>query len=243
MRRLFLSLAVLALGVNASVQAADDVKDPTGTWQWEYDYGQGPIDNTLVVKNTDGKITGYYDNGTAKVDIAKGEFKDDKFTAAMTLELDGQELKVELEGEVTNDDLEGLITVDVGGEILEFDWEAKRGLVNADVVGTWELEINSPDGQVFTPTVIITEKDDKLTAKYDADDAGEFDVDRVEIKDGALEFDVTVELDGNELDLTFIGKARGETMTGDLEYDLAGTTGEAEFTGKRAEAKKEAAKE
>ncbi len=238
MQRRFLPLmAVLAFGLTASVQAADEVKDPTGTWMWEYDYGQGPIDSTLVLKNKDGKLTGYYDNGDAKVDITKGEFKDDKFTAEMILDMDGQELTVELKGEVSDDELEGLITVDIGGEILEFDWEAERGLLPADVVGTWELEINSPDGQVFTPKVTIEEKEGKLTGTYDSTEAGQFDLTEVEIEDGQLKFEVTVEIDGNELALDFEGHARGENLAGELEYEVAGQTGEAEFTGKRVKTK------
>lgn len=229
-------MAVLAFGLTNSVPAADEVKDPTGTWMWEYDYGQGPIENVLVLKNNDGKLTGYYDNGDAKADIKEGSFKDGKFTAKMDLEMDGQPLKVELGGEVTDDDLEGLITVDLGGEILEFDWEAERGLLAADVVGTWELKINSPDGQVFTPKLTIAEKEGKLSGTYDSSEAGKFDLEEVEIEDGELEFEVTVEFDGNELGLEFEARVRDDNLDGELEYDLAGQTGEVEFTGKRVKA-------
>ncbi|MCA9073656.1 MAG: hypothetical protein KDA93_01385 [Planctomycetaceae bacterium] len=239
----FVSLmAVLAFGLTANVQAADEIKDPTGTWMWEFDYGQGPVDNVLVLKNTDGKLTGHYDNGHAKADIKEGSFADGKFTAKMDLEVDGQPVKVEFEGEVTDDELEGQITADVGGELLEFDWEAERGLLTADVVGTWELTINGPDGQIYTPKVTIEEKDGKLSGIYDSTEAGKFDLEEVEIEDGELEFEVTVEFDGNELGLEFEAKVRGDKLDGELEYDLAGQTGEAEFTGKRvkAEAKAEA---
>ena len=112
------AIAVASLGITlTAVHAADEVKDPTGTWMWEYDYGQGPIDNVLVLTNKDGKLTGYYDNGDSKADITKGSFKDDKFNAEFTLELDGTEIQVKIEGEVTDDELEGVITADVGGEV------------------------------------------------------------------------------------------------------------------------------
>ena len=234
--RILSMMAALALGLTASVHAADEIKDPTGTWMWEYDYGQGPVSSTLVLKHAEGKVTGYYDNGSTKTDIKEGTFEDEKFLVEFPLEHDGLALQVKLDGEVTNDKLKGQINVDVGGEVLKFEWKAERGLLVSDVVGTWELTINSPDGQVFTPKVTIEEKEGKLTGVYDSVEVGEYDLTEVEIEDGKLEFEVTLEFDGNELELEFEGRARGEQLAGELEYDLAGQSGEAEFSGKRVQA-------
>jgi len=85
-------------------------------------------------------------------------------------------------------------------------------------VGTWTLTIDTPAG-TQEPTLTITGVEGDLTGAFGSP-AGEIDLTSVSFTDGALEFAVTIDFNGQALALNFSGTVDGDSMTGSFASDF-----------------------
>lgn len=234
-----MTLATAALCLVATPLAAQDTasatktSDPSGTYHWIQDYGQGETDHWLILKADGDKLTGSYMQGDyLTVPIEDGEIEDGKFEFELELEVDGTEVEVEVTGHVEGDKLVGVTEIDADGEVQEIDLEAQRKTRPEDVVGTWNLVIEA-EGQVFEPTAVVTLDGDELKIKYLTDEFGDHDAIDVKLADNKLQGKVAVEAPEGGITLTFITMPRGDKMTGEVEYELGDIVGSAEVEGER----------
>ncbi len=232
-----LSVSLLSPSVGAADAASGEKADPTGVWTWEADYGGGLVLSTLTIKADGDTLSGTYKNDKDTYPLKDVSCKGDKLLCAFFLPIDGEDTKIQLEGTIKGNELNGIITADVGGDSLEFDWKAERGLTAGQVVGVWKLRVVGDDGQVYTPTVKINEKDGKLGGTYVTTQIGSFSLKHVATKKDTLEFHTTIEFNGNELELKYSGRPEGKKLKGTLQYEIAGNTGEAKFEGELTPAK------
>lgn len=111
-------------------------------------------------------------------------------------------------------------------------WEAKRSIEMSDVVGTWDLEMETPEGEIHEPRLVIKKNGDEYTATWDGRELGEFPIKDMKTKDGKFMFTVTGEIEGNE----FVGKCvttpKGNKFKGNLELEVGGNTVEMPLAGK-----------
>ena len=54
----------------------------------------------------------------------------------------------------------------VGDQSWDLPWQPKRTVQMDDVVGTWEIYIESPDGTVFEPTMKISKNGNEYKSVY-----------------------------------------------------------------------------
>ena len=239
-RARFILLMVLCLtlamaGVTWADPASDSgqakTADPTGSWKWNVTFN----DNTseLMLKlNWDGKqLTGKYTAFDNTTDIEEGKMEGDQVSLVARPEFNGNKFDIHFAGKVEGDDINGKVKLDFGQGPQEFDWNPKRTVDVADVLGLWDLRLETPNG-VIEPHITITKDEKGLHGAYSSP-FGERDAKNVEFKDGQLSWEISGERDGNQFKVVYKGKPQGDTIKGTNEFDFGGNTGTAEFTGKR----------
>jgi hypothetical protein len=234
----YLSLLIIAISFSSAAAKEDDatkaaLADPTGTWKWQRAFNDNDVEFTLKL-NWDGKeLTGKYSAFNSTSDIERAKLEKDQISFVAQREFNGNEFEVKFDGKVQPDELNGTINVDFGDGPQEFEWTAKRAVETDDVVGVWDMRLESPDGGAITPRVTITKADgDKLEGRS-VSDFGEFDLKNIEIKDNAVSWEISREQDGRSFKVVYKGKPRGNTIEGETEYDFDGNKGTMKFTGKR----------
>jgi hypothetical protein len=218
-------------------------RDPSGTWNWERTFNDNKAEFTLKL-NWDGKrLAGKYSAFNRTTDIEDAKLEKDQISFLAKREFNGNKFEVKFNGKVEPENLVGKITVDFGNGPQDFDWNAKRSVSADDVVGVWDLRVESPGGAV-TPRLTITKtSEDKLQGSSESV-MGKFEAKNIELKDNTLTWQVIGEGPNGKIDIRYKGKPRGNTIEGENEFDFGGTKGKMKFTGTRTppEGKKEARK-
>jgi hypothetical protein len=109
------------------VVSGADKNDPTGTWKWKTKFGKNEVEQTLKLKNEDGKLTGTLVGGGGKAKdaaIEDGKFKDGEVSFSVTRERKGQKTTIKYSGKLSGDSIKGSIMFE--GKDDKVDWEAKR---------------------------------------------------------------------------------------------------------------------
>lgn len=223
----------------AANQAAAPV-DPSGSWAWERDFGGNSMRITLKLDWDGEKLTGEHEAFDQKNPIKDAKYDGGVLSFTVEPEFNGNSFAVEFEGKPTGDEIAGTIAADFNGDTREWDWSAKRYLAPADVVGVWNLEVETPRGRTFEPSVKIEEKDGELTAVYTSR-FGDQDAKYVKIEDGKLVFEVSGEGPRGSFKSVYTGSVRGGKIEGTNEFAFGDRTGEFEFTGEREKPSEEAA--
>ena len=105
---------------------------------------------------------------------------------------------------------------------------AEDSAAPADVAGKWNLEVVTDQGS-GTPTFTFEQDGEKLTGHY----SGFFGEAPVtgSIKGNAITFSIKVDVEGQNMVITYSGTVDGDSMKGTIKF---GDTGGATFTGNRA---------
>jgi len=235
-----LSLVSVICVAATVVSAEPDAKqvDPTGTWKWERTFGDTHLDYTLRLKlDKDGKVTGTYasrrnetEREPAKIEDAK--VHGDKLSFSITRSRNGREFTLMYEGTVSDEGLTGFTKVNFNGNPREFEWTAKRVVEIADVIGTWQLRFETPNGNVIEPTLKLSKDGKNLKGTF-VSRRGEREIKDIIIKENQLLFQFTFERNGNTSTIKFTGKPRGDSMKGTLESNFGGEARKTEVDGKR----------
>jgi hypothetical protein len=207
--------------------------DPTGTWKWEYEFNGNVVEFKLKL-NWDGKkLTGKYTAFDNTTDIEEAKLEKDQLSFVDNREFNGNEFVAEFEGKVKPDDIEGTVTVDLGDEPREFDWTPKRAVEIDDVVGTWDLRVETANG-VVEPKLTITKDGDKLSGKSISQVFGELEAENLQLKDNELSWEISGSNGGFDINVKYKGKPRGNTIEGTNTFSVGeGDSGTMKFTGKR----------
>jgi hypothetical protein len=249
-RRYFIMTACLAtwLLITRNTPAAEDnaaeppSANPSGSWKWAYTFNDNAAEFHLKL-DWDGKLlTGKYTAFDNTTDIEETKLEQDALSFIAKREFNGNEFVVRFNGKVEPDDIRGTVGVDFGDGPRDFDWHAKRVVDVDEVLGTWKLHLDTPNG-VIEPEITITKDGDKLHGDYSSP-FGEREAKNVTLKDNELSWEISSN-DNDEFDfhIVYRGKPRGNSIAGANEFDFGGNTGTMEFTGQRTppEEKKESA--
>ncbi len=239
-RNHLLTLATIAFGLFATpllaADAATKTADPSGTFYWSQDYGQGEADHWLVLKADGDKLTGSYISGGNTLAVKDGKIEDGKFSFKLELDVDGATVEVVTTGQIEGDKLTAVNQINLDGETQEVEMEAQRKTRPEDVVGTWNVTIEA-EGQSFLPVMKVAEKDGKLSVEYLTDEFGDHEAVDVKLADNKLAFTIAVESPDGALKLVFDTMPRGDKLTGEVQYEVGDITGSAEIEGEREAAK------
>ena len=224
---LFFSFLLIAAG---NLQA----QSPAGTWKWSTDM-QGQTINSVLHLEVDGEnVTGTYSDQNIEEEIEDGKLKDGKVSFNMITEVNGTDIYVEWEGKVGNDAIEGTVALEAGGQKMDgVDWKANRYVGTSEVAGTWNFVFTAADGNEYKPVLTVVDKGGKLSARFVGDDDEEAEVENLKLDDNTLSFDLTLDYNGSELELTYNCKPRGNEITGTIEYSVGGNTGDFEIKATR----------
>ncbi len=233
-----LGLQAVLVGV-ACAQPNDDEKktppvDPAGTWKWDYTINDNAAEFKLKLKwDDDTKLTGKYTSFDRTSDIEEVKFEKDQLSFISKREFEDRKFTVHFNGKVEADNITGTMSFDFDGDgPREFDWNPKRFVEIDDVLGTWELRVETPNG-VVEPQLTITAEGDELRGKSVSDTFGELEAKNVQLKENTLTWEVSVVNNGIEFNIKYTGKPRGNTIEGSNEFSVGENTGTMKFTGKR----------
>ncbi len=236
----FLVLAAESLLLGAEGDEKKVVKkvDPSGTWKWERTFNDNKREFVLRLRMDGDKITGTYKSRQQEIKIADVKMDGDKLSFQYKRDAGDRRFTANYRGKVSEDSIKGTIAFSSDRGDREFEWEAKRSTELIDVLGKWQLKIETQDGNVIEPSVTFSKEGEKIKGAY-VSRFGERDATKIKVKDNKLTFEIAGENDGNEFTVVYTGKPRGDSIKGKLAYDFSGNTGTIDFTGKRMREKKE----
>jgi hypothetical protein len=110
----------------AATAPADEKADPTGTWKWKTNVMGQEIESQLKLKRDGDKLTGMILGDDKEVKIEDGKFEKGEISFKALRTRMGQEVLAKYKGKLDGDTIKGKITVEVGGEGITLDWNAKR---------------------------------------------------------------------------------------------------------------------
>ena len=235
-----LAVCVCGLSVLATwsspVSAQEKKADPSGTWRWELELDDNVIKNVLKLDaDKDGKLTGTLEAMEQTLKVEDGKVDGDKVSFTVTVQME-QKVKVSFNGKQAGDALKGDISAKTDDGNHDFVWDAKRSVDAADVVGAWDLKIETSDGNTLKPTVTISQSGDALAGSYEHE-GKKLEAKELKVKDNHLTFEIDTELQGSQLHVEFRGRPYGSKLKGTLEYSINGDSGELDFTGMRKSTK------
>ena len=235
---LFLLTCQTVVCVAQDSTTASSVKNkanPAGTWRLEYDWSGYQVKDAFRLKRgKDNQLLGTLYRNDTKLDIQDGKIEGDSISFTVTAEYEGTEWVTKYAGKIDGDALEGTAVVTGNGQSLELPWTPKRSVEMEDVVGSWQLHIEAPDGNTFDPILKITKEGDKYASQYGlGEGTGELDVQKLRVEDNELRFSLDTEYNGAPLKLDYRGRPYGDEINGTIAYDTEGNTGEFPFTAKR----------
>jgi rhodanese-related sulfurtransferase len=137
------------------------------------------------------------------------------------------------QGKVSEDTIKGTIEFSSDRGSREFDWEAKRSTELADVLGKWKFKIETDDGNVLEPSIRFTKEGDKVQGAYVGLRDTQREATNIKVADNKLTFEISGENNGNPFKVVYMGKPRGDSIKGTIDYDFNGNTGTVDFEGKR----------
>ena len=211
-----------------SVVLADDKAEPSGTWRWERKLQERTLKSTLKLKLVDGKLMGTYHGLGDEVAIESAKLDGDTLSFEVNREFNDQKFTIRFQGKIKGDKITGIVTV---GD-RELEWKASRSLLIADLLGTWQFKIETPNGQTITPSLKLKKNADKLVGVYTSR-LGEIEATEIQIKGMQLSFKIAGERDGNKFSVVYTGKPEGDAIKGTIEYEFGDQKGSLEFEGKR----------
>lgn len=218
------AMATLCLGV----ASAQDTPDPAGFWDVEVDMGGTPMAAKLEIKNNgDGSFAGNLksmlgDMSLEKVDYTPGE----SLTFSESIGEGDTAMEFAFEGKFTGaDSFEGVLTSSMG----EMGVKGTRGSPPpSPISGIWNVVSDSQLGTLERDLIVYRSG----PVKYVGEEAS-YDVTDLSVEGNAVEFDVTVDAQGQELALHFQGTYEGDALTGEFLMDGSSV---AEVTGTKSDA-------
>lgn len=209
------------------------VADPAGTWKWEYNINGNRVEGKLHLEWDDKQLVGTYTAYDRTSDIEQAKLEKDQLSFVTKREFNGNQFVVTFTGQVKPDAIAGKAAIDLGGgRAQEFDWNPNRIVELDDVVGTWELQVETPAGTV-EPRLTIVKDGDKLRGKSVSDVLGEREAKSISLKDNQLSWAIDGEANGVSIRIHYTGRPRGNTMQGTHEFEIGGEKSTRKFTGKR----------
>ena len=198
--------AVFACTFCARLQAAD----PAGTWRWESEElrEQGVAQNTLVLKNDRGTLTGVCSGTKGEISVSAITLDADELTWSLDVEVRGQPLLARFSGKLTGDELLGQVAL---GSLGKYSWRAQR---DVNPAGVWRWE--SKDALVTNAVqhvLAVTVDNGKLIGSYSGDN-GNVPVETVTVQGNELSWNMNADVQGQKTAAVFSGKITGDNVVG-----------------------------
>lgn len=233
--------ALLLLCAPVSLLHAAEKVDPSGTWKWKRELDGTEAESVLKLKLDKDKLTGTYTRGEFKSDVLNGKVEGNEISFEVAGKMNDLDIHGKFKGTIEKDGIKGSIDLSAGGQSGSLDWNAKRGLDYDDVVGKWQLRIESPDGRVYEPVATFgNDKEKKPEGTYTTQEIGEFKLQDIAVKDADLLFKIVAERDDTKFTIEYTTKPAGDALKGKVKLSFGDQSFDLDVTGKKlAEEKKD----
>jgi hypothetical protein len=208
--------------------------DPSGTWRRQYDWNGTTVDEVLrLTLEDDGAVVGALWLNEAVYEAKNAKLQGDKLSLSISGDYQGTAWSSRYTGTIAGDEIDGTVILEVGDQSWDFPWAPRRGVQMDDVVGTWRIRIEPGDGNVLTPTMRISKEGGEYKGVYTSTQGDVLDVKDLRVEQNMLKFTVTAEYEGSAIKVDYQGRPLGDKISGSLDYDFAGSTGQTPFTAQR----------
>ena len=213
--------------------------DPSGTWRWEYELGGETIKDSLRLNLAkDNTVVGMYKGRAEKpVEIKDGKMEGDSLTFQFSIDFQGMPIKLAFKGKINKDEIDGKVDIATAEGSRDFPWAPKRSVQMEDVIGEWQMKIET-GGNTLEPVVTITKDGDKYKATYVSGTQVSVDVINLKVENNQLRFSIDTEANGTKIKADYKGRPYGDKIKGSIDYVLGENSGEIDFTGMRKAASK-----
>lgn len=215
-------------------EETDKVKvDPSGTWRWVFEANGNNIASAVKLNaQKDGKVTGVLIANDREIAISDGKIKGNHLSLRVQFEMQSRDVSGVLEGKIKGDEVDGSIEfkTEQGGQ--QFPWKAERTVEASDLVGDWNIVIDSPEGELESK-LAITNVEGELKVMVTSQDGSKTTATNVKIEKKHLHYDLKLDYNGSDLTIKTTGRPYGSRITGSIEYSVNGDEGTLTFEGKR----------
>ena len=211
--------------------------DPSGTWRWTQENQDGEsIDHQVIIQaNKKNEVVGVYSGLIDDFKSKEGKIEGDHLKMKFVYEGGGTPIDVIYDAKIKGVEVVGTIVTGEQGE-QSYEWKAKRTVELSDVVGTWKLDVTTPEGESHTPTFVVKKDGGDYVATYTSE-LGDFKVTDLKAKKNRFSFKVAGEIDGQSLTAEAVSMPKGDKLVGEILAKLGGDEATLEFTGKREKKK------
>ena len=211
--------------------------DPRGTWKWERTFGERTFKSTLKLVLEGDKLTGTYKGRGDEVKIENARLEGDKLSFQYTRRFNDREITFKYQGKVTASTIKGTLEFSSGDRTRNLEWEAKRTVEFADILGLWKIKRKRDNGEIIESSIRLTGEGDKLKGLYTSR-WGELQARDIKLNANELSFVLSRETDSGGFRAVYKGKVSGNIIKGTMKYRFGDREGTREFEGRR-EVKKE----
>jgi len=230
---MFAILAGAAAPVSAQTPPPSPAADVAGSWDVNFNTGQGAIPASLKLKKDGATLAGTLASQMGETTV-EAEVKGKDVSVWFNFQGQNGPMAVEMLGKVDGDKMSG--TFSAGGQSAG-DWAATRtrdtkdtpdtkdtkapapaaAPAKVDLTGDWNLSVELPD-MTATPTLTIKQDGEKLTGDYVSTQYGKFPL-KGTVKGSEVTFSFTMTVEGNGLDVTYTGTVdKDGGMAGSVNY-------------------------
>ena len=185
--------------------------DYAGDWTITLDFGGTPLPGKLtLVASDDGTYKGVLSSIQGNTEIETITIEGGKVSFEAEVDMQGTPMKISFVGKIDGDSLSGVLSSDMG----DMNLTGERAKPEGGIVGTWKLTSESALGTLERDLVINAD----MTGKYITDD-NEFDIENLTVDGENVSFDLTLDVQGQEMALNFQGKLDGDSLAGEFFAD------------------------
>lgn len=246
MKRFLICGSVATILLMASMAFAQSGPSVVGSWDIVTKTPGGDRPSVIVIKQDGGKLAAVAKSpqGERPYDSIALTGSDIKFV--LTIQFQGSDMVLTYTGKVDKDSMKG--DVDFGG-LAQGEWSAMphkemaagsgtgtgtgagtgsgSGAASGNITGVWNATVETAQG-TGNPVFTFKQDGDKITGNYKGT-FGEAPLTGT-LKGGDISFTFKVNMQGQNLDLTYNGKVDGSNMKGKVKL---GELGEADWTAKK----------
>ncbi len=238
MKKVSISILVVALiaaatGISSAQEKKTTPANAAGTWRWESDQQGETVEHSLrLTVNDKNEVVGVYNGMMDDLKSTKGSIKGNKLALHFDVDRDGVEFEADYDAVIKGDKASGTMALYSSQGEIELPWEATRTLDVLDVVGTWNVEIETGE-QTLKPKLVVKEDGKKVSAKFVTDDVRNAVVSGLKAKDNKLMFTIKGEFEGSDFVAACTAKPSGDKFEGGLIVEMDGQRLELPISGAR----------
>ncbi|HEV8485982.1 MAG TPA: hypothetical protein VGV87_20735 [Blastocatellia bacterium] len=230
----------------ASIALAQSSPSVVGSWDLVTKTPSGDRPALVVIKQEGGKLSAVAKSPQGERPYESMSLTGNDIKFVMTIQFQGADMVLTYTGKVDKDGMKG--EVDFGG-LAQGEWSAVphkemaagsgsgagtgtgagtgSGSASTNVSGVWNATVETPQG-TGNPVFTFKQEGEKITGNYKGT-FGEAPLTGT-LKGGEISFSFKVNMQGQNLDLTYTGKVDGNNMKGKAKL---GELGEADWTAKK----------